>query len=44
MLKIDDGKKEVRVIEKGACRGMSMHFERGPLLNLSLIHVVGQVI
>jgi hypothetical protein len=43
MLSIDDEKKEVRVIEKGACRGISMHFEWGLLLNLFLIHVVGQV-
>jgi len=43
MLRIDDGKKEVRTIEKGTCRGMNMHFEQGPLLNIFLIHVVGQV-
>jgi len=34
---------QIQVVEKGACRRMSMHFEWGPLLNLSLVHVVGQV-
>jgi hypothetical protein len=34
MLRIDDEKKEVRVVEKKACRGISMHLEWGPLLNL----------
>jgi len=43
MLRIDDEKKEVQAIEKGACRGMNMHFEQWPLLNLFLIHVIGQV-
>jgi hypothetical protein len=43
MLRINDEKNEVWAIKKGACRGMNMHFEWGPLLNLSLIHVVGQV-
>jgi hypothetical protein len=27
VLRIDDEKKEVQVVEKGACRGISMHFE-----------------
>jgi hypothetical protein len=40
MLRIDDENKEVRDVEKGACKRISMHFEWGPLLNLSLIHVV----
>ncbi len=43
MLRIDAENKEVRVVEKGACGKMSMHFEWGPLLNISLIHVVGHV-
>jgi hypothetical protein len=43
MLRIDDEKKEVQVVKKGACRKISMHFEWVPLLNLSLIHVIGQV-
>jgi hypothetical protein len=43
MLRINDKKKEVQVVEKWTCRGMNMHFERRPLLNLSLIHVIGQV-
>jgi hypothetical protein len=43
MLRIDDEKKEVQAIEKGACRRMNMHFEQQPLLNLFLIHVIGQV-
>jgi hypothetical protein len=43
VLRIDVEKKEVRVVDKGACRRMNMHFEWGPLLNLFLIHVVGQV-
>jgi hypothetical protein len=34
MLRIDVEKKEVQAVEKGACRGISMHFEWGPLLNL----------
>jgi hypothetical protein len=41
MLKIDDEKKKVRVVEKRACKGINMHFEWGPLLNFSLIHVIG---
>jgi hypothetical protein len=43
MLRIDDEKKKVRAIDKRACRGMSMHFEWGPLLNFFLINVIGQV-
>jgi hypothetical protein len=43
MLRVDDKMKEVRAIRKGACRGINMHFEWGPLLHLFLIHVVGQV-
>jgi len=43
MLRIDDKKKEIQVVEKGACKGISMQFESGPLLNLSLIHVIGHV-
>jgi hypothetical protein len=35
MLKINDKRKEVRTIEKGACRGTNMHLEWGPLLHLS---------
>jgi hypothetical protein len=34
MMRIDDEKKEVQAIEKKACRGISMHFEWGPLLNI----------
>jgi hypothetical protein len=30
MLRIDDEKKEVRVVEIRACRGISMHFDWGP--------------
>jgi hypothetical protein len=44
MLRIDDEKKEVQVIEKKACKGIGMHFEWGPLLNIFLIYVVGQVV
>jgi hypothetical protein len=43
MLRIDDKKKEVGVVEKKTCRGTRMHFEWGPLLNRSLIHAIGQV-
>jgi hypothetical protein len=43
MLSVDNEKKEVQAIEIGACRGTSMHVEWGPCLNLSLIHIVGQV-
>jgi hypothetical protein len=39
MLRVDDKHKEVRVIKIGACRGISMHVERGPCLNLYLIHI-----
>jgi hypothetical protein len=41
MLKIDDEKKEVQTMEKGACKGINMHFEWKYLLGISLIHVVG---
>jgi hypothetical protein len=43
MLRFDDEKKEVQVVEKGACRRIGVHFEWRPLLNLSLIYVVGHV-
>jgi hypothetical protein len=43
MLRIDDEYKEVRAVEIGACRGIIMHFEWGPWLDLSLIHIVGHV-
>jgi hypothetical protein len=43
MLRINDEQKEVRTVEIRACRGIIMHFEWGPWLNLSLIHIVGQV-
>jgi len=43
MLKIDDKKKEVQTIEKRTCRRTNMHFEWGLVLNLFLIHVIGQV-
>jgi hypothetical protein len=43
MLRINDEKKDVRAIEKGACRGISIHLKWGLLLHLSWIHVVGQV-
>jgi len=35
MLRIDDERKEVQAVEKGACRGSNMHLEWGPLLHLS---------
>jgi len=41
MLRIDEEKKEIRVVKKGAFRRISMHFEWGPWLNLYLIHVIG---
>ncbi len=44
MLKVDDEHKEVQPIEIGACRGIIMHVEWGPCLNLSLIHIVGQIL
>ncbi len=43
MLKVNDKKKEVGAVRKGACRKINMHFEWGPLFHLSLIHVVGQI-
>jgi hypothetical protein len=43
MLRVDDEWKEVHVVEIGACRGINMHFEWGPWLNLSLIHRVRHV-
>ncbi len=33
MLRNDDKRKKVRVIEIGACRGTNMHLEWGPLLH-----------
>jgi hypothetical protein len=39
MLRIDDEKKEVQVVEKRAHKGINMHFDWGPLLNPSLIRV-----
>jgi hypothetical protein len=45
MLRIDDKKEEVRVVEKGACRGsICIWFGYYKyLLSFSLIHVIGQV-
>jgi hypothetical protein len=43
MQRINDEQKEVQAIEIRACRRINMHFEWGPWLNLSLIHIVGQV-
>jgi hypothetical protein len=43
MLRVDDKHKEVRAVEIRACRGINMHVERKPCLNLFLIHIVGQV-
>jgi hypothetical protein len=40
MMRVDDKQKEVRAVEIGARRGINMHVEWGPCLNLSLIHIV----
>jgi hypothetical protein len=33
--------KKSELVEISACRGINMHFEWGPWLNLSLIHTLG---
>jgi hypothetical protein len=40
MLRVDDKQKEVQAVEIKACKRISMHIDRGPCLNLSLIHTI----